>query len=69
MGQSIAFGAIRQRVCAAVVGAATDEQLDDWARQHLAPPKRPKTWTHVPDLPRTATGKVRRDQLAPHRQG
>lgn len=58
-----------QRVCAAVVGAATDEQLDAWARQHLAPPKRPKTWTHVPDLPRTATGKVRRDQLAPHRQG
>jgi long-chain acyl-CoA synthetase len=58
-----------QRVCAAVVGEATDDQLDDWARQHLAPPKRPKTWTHVPDLPRTATGKVRRDQLAPHRQG
>lgn len=58
-----------QRVCAAVVGEATDDQLDDWARQHLAPPKRPKTWTHVPDLPRTATGKVRRDQLASHRQG
>ena len=58
-----------QRVCAAVVGEATDDQLDDWARQHLAPPKRPKTWIHVPDLPRTATGKVRRDQLASHRQG
>jgi long-chain acyl-CoA synthetase len=51
------------RVCAAVVGAATEEQLVAWARERLAPPKRPKSWSFVDDLPRTATGKVRRDQL------
>ena len=57
------------RVCAAVVGTATPDELDAWARERLAPPKRPKTWATVPDLPRTATGKVRRDELAPHHQG
>ncbi|MEN8708165.1 MAG: AMP-binding protein [Nocardioides marinisabuli] len=57
------------RVCAAVVGTATPDELDTWARERLAPPKRPKTWTSVADLPRTATGKVRRDELAPHHQG
>ncbi len=51
------------RVCAAVVGEATEEQLTAWARERLAPPKRPKSWSFVADLPRTATGKVRRDRL------
>lgn len=52
-----------QRVCAAVVGTATDVELDAWARERLAPPKRPKTYRHLDELPRTLTGKVRRDRL------
>ncbi|MBS45457.1 MAG: AMP-dependent synthetase [Nocardioides sp.] len=56
-----------QRVCAAVVGTGPDpldhEALAAWARERLAPPKRPKTWTTVPALPRTLTGKVLRDRL------
>lgn len=53
-----------QRVCAAVVGTASTEELAAWCRERLAPPKRPKTWTSLDDLPRTLTGKVRRDVLA-----
>jgi long-chain acyl-CoA synthetase len=52
-----------QRVCAAVVGEATAAQLDAFARERLAPPKRPKEYRHVAALPRTSTGKVRRDRL------
>ena len=52
-----------QRVCAAVVGTATPAQLDSFAREHLAPPKRPKTWRILDALPRTLTGKVRRLDL------
>ncbi|WP_109506313.1 class I adenylate-forming enzyme family protein [Nocardioides speluncae] len=54
-----------QRVCAAVVGEATAADLDAWARERLAPPKRPKDYTFLPELPRTATGKVRRQALRP----
>jgi long-chain acyl-CoA synthetase len=53
-----------QRVCAAVVGTAGERELDEFARQRLSPPKRPKTWAFVDELPRTLTGKVRRDLLA-----
>lgn len=53
-----------QRVCAAVVGAATPAELDAHARRVLAPAKRPKAFVHVAALPMTATGKVRRDALA-----
>ena len=55
-----------QRVCAAVVvdggsGAeAVLAALADHARGHLAGYKRPKQYTVVSALPRTATGKVRR---------
>jgi long-chain acyl-CoA synthetase len=52
------------RVCAAVVGSADEAELAAYARERLSPPKRPKTWTFLDDLPRTSTGKVRRDQLA-----
>ena len=52
------------RVCAAVVGSAGEAELTAYARERLSPPKRPKTWTFVDDLPRTSTGKVRRDALA-----
>ena len=53
-----------QRVCAAVVGPASAAELDAFARERLAPPKRPKEYHHLDDLPRTLTGKVRRDRLS-----
>lgn len=52
-----------QRVCAAVVGAATEEQLREAARERLSPAKRPKEYHRLDALPRTATGKVRRLDL------
>ena len=52
-----------QRVCAAYVGGATADELDAFVRERLAPPKRPKSWHRLDDLPRTLTGKVRRDEL------
>lgn len=53
-----------QRVCAAVVGGADEAVLREHAVAVLAAAKRPKTYVHVRELPMTATGKVRRDQLA-----
>jgi long-chain acyl-CoA synthetase len=53
-----------QRVCAAVVGAVDEDALTAYAREHLAPPKRPKTYVFRAELPRTPTGKVRRTELA-----
>lgn len=53
-----------QRVCAAVVGTATAAELDAFARERLAPPKRPKDYRHLDELPRTLTGKVLRGQLS-----
>ncbi len=53
-----------QRVCAAVVGDVSEAELTAYAREHLAPPKQPKTWVFHDVLPRTLTGKVRRDRLA-----
>lgn len=52
-----------QRVCAAVVGTASRVELAAYVRERLAPPKRPKTWHLLDELPRTLTGKVLRDQL------
>nr|WP_221634149.1 AMP-binding protein [Nocardioides luti] len=52
-----------QRVCAAVVGSAAEAELTAYVRERLAPPKRPKTWRFLDELPRTLTGKVRRDRL------
>lgn len=54
-----------QRVCAAVVGDATGADLDAFARERLVAAKRPKAYHHLDDLPRTPTGKVRRDLLGP----
>ena len=53
-----------QRVCAAVVGSATVDELDAFARERLAPPKRPKEYHRLTELPRTLSGKVLRGQLA-----
>lgn len=52
-----------QRVCAAVVGTATEVELAAHARAVLAPAKRPKDYVSVAELPMTATGKVRREAL------
>jgi long-chain acyl-CoA synthetase len=49
-----------QRVCAAYVGPASGEELEAWARERLAPPKRPKQYTRVEEIPRTLTGKILR---------
>lgn len=55
-----------QRVCAAVVGPASADTLRAHAREVLAPAKRPKDYVRLDALPMTATGKVRREQLASH---
>jgi long-chain acyl-CoA synthetase len=52
-----------QRVCAAVVGDVDPDALRETAREHLAPPKRPKDYYRIDALPLTATGKVRRLEL------
>ncbi len=52
-----------QRVCAAVVGTGDVPGLRSWAADRLAPPKRPKDYYRVAELPYTATGKVRRLEL------
>lgn len=53
-----------QRVCAAVVGEAAVAAIRDHARERLAAYKCPKDVFVVDELPRTATGKVRRLALA-----
>jgi long-chain acyl-CoA synthetase len=55
-----------QRLCAAVVGTVAVEDLDGYARERLAPARRPKEYYVVADLPRTSTGKVRRLDLPGH---
>ncbi len=52
-----------QRVCAAVVGSATADELTEFAAQRLAPPKRPKAYFSVEALPHTPTGKIKRLEL------
>ncbi len=54
-----------QRVCAAYVGEVDEQVLRELASERLAPPKRPKQYERVGELPRTATGKVRRTDLEP----
>lgn len=53
-----------QRVCAAVVGKATEAELHDYARQRLSPAKRPKEYALRESLPHTSTGKLQRLLLA-----
>ncbi|HLN77718.1 MAG TPA: AMP-binding protein [Nocardioidaceae bacterium] len=52
-----------QRVCAAVVGQATSEELKAYAGERLSPPKRPKEYFAVDALPHTPTGKIKRLEL------
>jgi len=53
-----------QKVCVAYVGDVTIERLKALAEKRLAPPKRPKEYSRFDSLPRTPTGKVRRQDLA-----
>lgn len=53
-----------QRVCAAFVGSADPDAVRDWARSNLAPHQVPKLIRRLPELPRTASGKIRRVNLA-----
>jgi long-chain acyl-CoA synthetase len=53
-----------QRVCAAVVGDVDHDELDGFLRERLARYKHPKTIVRVDDIPVSATGKVRRQDLA-----
>ncbi len=55
-----------QRVCAAYVGDVEADALDAHARSVLAPPKRPKEYVRLDELPMTITGKVRRNSLTAH---
>lgn len=52
-----------QRVCAAVVGSVTGEELREFVAERLAPPKRPKEYFTVEALPHTPTGKIKRLEL------
>lgn len=55
-----------QVVAAAYVaeGPVTEEELAAWVRCRLAPHKVPKVWRAVEAIPRSAQGKVKREQLA-----
>ena len=57
-----------QRVCVAVIadGQIDPADLERAATERLAPYKRPKDTYVVDDLPRTATGKIRRTAIAAH---
>jgi long-chain acyl-CoA synthetase len=52
-----------ERVCAAVVGPVAEAALRQHISTRLAPYKRPKSYFRVDELPRTATGKLRRKAL------
>jgi long-chain acyl-CoA synthetase len=52
-----------QRVCAAYLGDVSETTLRALAAERLSAPKRPKEYRRVDELPRTATGKVRRTAL------
>ncbi len=52
-----------QRVCAAYVGTAGEDDLRAWARDRLSPPKRPREYVALEKLPRTLTGKILRRSL------
>ena len=52
-----------QKVCAVVVGSASEEDIRAHAATHLAPYKRPKTIVYATSLPLTHSGKVDRNRL------
>lgn len=68
VGELAVFGAPDdrwgQRVCVAITGDAAVDEILDHAGRHLAAYKRPKDVYRVDELPKTATGKVRRSAVA-----
>jgi long-chain acyl-CoA synthetase len=52
-----------QRVVAAVVGDASEAELEEWCRDRLAAYKRPKQWHLLDALPRNSMGKIQRRSL------
>lgn len=60
-GEVVAAGVVR-----APDATCTPDGLLSWARERLAAYKLPKRVVFLPELPRNAMGKVRRDQLAGH---
>jgi long-chain acyl-CoA synthetase len=44
-------------------GTATEEEIIDYCRPHLAAYKLPRSVAFVPDLPKTSTGKIMRREL------
>ena len=55
-----------QRVCAAVVGGASADEVMAATRERLAAYKCPKDVYHVDGFPETSTGKVKRSAIAEH---
>ncbi|MEI2727908.1 MAG: hypothetical protein V9E85_02215 [Candidatus Nanopelagicales bacterium] len=55
-----------QRVCAAVVGSASDEAINAAGTAHLAGYQRPKVIYRLTELPRNAMGKIQRLELPRH---
>ena len=53
-----------QKLCAAIVGKVTTQQIDSFVKENLAPFKRPKEYFFVQSIPRTALDKVRRSRMA-----
>lgn len=53
-----------QCVCAGVVGVVSARALLEWSRPRLAPYQRPKQVFIVDELPRTASGKIKRGSVA-----
>jgi benzoate-CoA ligase len=43
--------------------SATEEELKAFVKERLAPYKYPRYWAFVPELPKTATGKIQRFKL------
>jgi long-chain acyl-CoA synthetase len=52
-----------QRVCVAIVGSVSEEQVRNFARNQLSGPKRPKSVFIVDSLPQTHSGKVNRSAV------
>ena len=49
--------------CVLTENAPSAEELEAWLRERVAGYKIPRRWLRVPELPRTATGKVLKVQL------
>ena len=53
-----------QKLCAAIVGSVSQQQIEVFVQANLAPFKRPKEYFFVSNIPRTALDKLRRSRMA-----